>query len=153
MGWLPPAYGCNSWVAIRHEFYDITGWKVGWCEGYCLFYLYFWIFRGQRGGRRFSYLPVRGGFCSWVGRGMFQAFLERCVVTVDPYFGNDHPWKQLEWYQGGSLAIRGRLVSRLLISVGGSWGVLISHCIVWWLLAKQKLQNGALLIDVSYIEG
>lgn len=76
-------------------------------------------------------------------------FIGQCVVSVEPYFSGDGSLYELEGYYRGRLAVEEKLASRVLMSFARSSDGMAGYCVVEWLLAKQKQQNGALLIDVA----
>lgn len=104
----------------------------------------------------------RRRFCRWfrdisarrwvlqLSRGcMFEPFTERWVVGFDPYFAHERLWYKLDAYRRKHLAIKGRFGCHVLISIAQSWDGMAMHCLVGWLFAKEKRQNGASLIDVA----
>lgn len=80
---------------------------------------------------------------------MFEAFIECCIVGVDPYFVSERLRYELDGYHRGRPAIEERLASCVLISVVQCLYGISRHCVVGWLPAKQKRYHGVSWFDVT----
>lgn len=100
------------------------------------------VFCGRRWRRGLSDISV----CTWglyLSTGwMFEAFIDRCVVSDNLYFIGERPRHVFSGYHLGSLAIQRRLVSNVLIIIVWSRGGMAVHYIVGRFFVEPERQNG-----------